>query len=30
MKVNAWVCAVATDHDFESGLSELTVIWSVF
>ena len=30
MKVNAWVCAHATDHDLESGPSEPTVILSVF
>ena len=26
MKVNAWVCARATDSDLESGLGEATVI----
>ena len=29
MKANAWVCALATDHDLESGLSEPTVILRV-
>ena len=30
MKVNAWVCPLAADHDLESGSSELTVIFRVF
>ena len=30
MKVNAWVCARATDSDLESGFSEATVILTTF
>ena len=30
MKVNAWVCARATDSDLESGLGEATVILTAF
>ena len=30
MKVNAWVCARATDSNLESGVSEATVILTAF